>query len=231
MNETEMQQMLLTAQAIFNQPEREGADQIKLWQLAMQLAQAEYPPAKDLVAACLEEMQQALAQAQVARDNPEPGHKELDKVRWQMHDLAEAQYQPAIEFFASCFDHEYSEWRLASVRDVGFHYPLTPDSPVTEKIRQLLLNDPDDGVRHAAAFVLSSRSRWPDSALSTALYCDPDDYVRNAAFQALLELAGVPYLVACREYRRAKSGEIQPTWDEIKRIVIEAGIDPATLGF
>lgn len=170
-------------------------------------------------------MQQILTQAQAAREIPFLDRGELKKIWWQMHAVAEAQYLPAIKFFISCLDNTNSEWRLEGLQDLGYHYQFPPDSVITQKIRYLLLNDPDDDVRLAAAFILGIRSVWLDSALMTALCSDPEEHVRYAAFNSFLKLAGVPYRVITREVERAKSGEIPATFEEVERIVTEAGID------
>ncbi|MUL36525.1 hypothetical protein [Gloeocapsopsis dulcis] len=176
------------------------------------------------------QMQQILTQAQAARENPVLDRGELRKIWRQMHAVAEAQYLPAIDFFISCLDDVNSRWRLEGLQDVGYHYHFPPDSPITEKIRQLLLSDPNDDIRLAAASILGIRSVWLDPALVTALNSDPEKYVRYVAFNSLLTLAGVPYLVVKREEERAKSGEIPATFEQVKRIVAEAGIDIETLG-
>lgn len=77
------------------------------------------------------------------------------------------------------------------------------------------------------ASVLDNRSKWPETALANALNSDPEIFVRYAAFQSLLELAGVPLFKAFDEHEKVKSGEIQPTWSEVQRIIAENGIDLA----
>lgn len=176
------------------------------------------------------EMQQILAQAQAARENTSLEWDELTTIWWSMHDLAEAQYLPAIDFFMSCLNDVNSTWRLKGLQDVGYHYQFPPDSTITEKIRQLLLSDPDDDVRSTAASILGIRSVWLDPALMTALHSDPEEYVRYSAFDSLLTLAGIPYLVVKKEMEKVEKGEIPTTFEEVKRIVVEAGIDIEALG-
>ncbi|MEW5857690.1 MAG: HEAT repeat domain-containing protein [Cyanobacteriota bacterium] len=175
------------------------------------------------------EKQQILAQAKTARLKPTLDRGELGGIWRQMHAIAEAQYPPAVDFFISCLDDIDSNWRLEGIRDLGFHYQFPPDSVITQKIRQLLLNDPDDSVRIAAASILGIRSVWPDPVLRTALSTDPNEFVRHAAFDALLTLASVPYRVINREMERVHKREIPPTFEEVKRIITEAGIDIKTL--
>lgn len=175
------------------------------------------------------QMQQVLAEARAARANPNLERAELRKIWRKLHGLAEAQYEPAIEFFISCLDDPDSNWRLEGVEDLGFHYPFPADSPITAKVRQLLLTDTDDHIRIAAAFILGIRSKWPEPALVSALTNDSDEVVRISAFEALLNLAGVPYLVAQDQVKALELGIIQPTWADVQRIVAENGIDLAAL--
>jgi hypothetical protein len=143
----------------------------------------------------------------------------------KMRDLAEAGYPPAMDFFLECLDDPRWNWRYNGLCDLGFHYIFPPDSPVVEKIRQLLLTDPHSWVRDAAASVLGSRSSWPDMALVSALESDMDAQVRYSAFDALLRLARVPFAVASQEVERVEKGFIQPSLSEVIRILTDAGLD------
>ena len=114
---------------------------------------------------------------------------------------------------------------LCHKKQKGYHYQFPPNSAITEKIRQLLLSDPDDDVRLTAASILGIRSVWLDPALMTAFRSDSEEYVRYSAFDSLLTLAGVPYLVVKRKMEGVKKGEISLTFKEVERIIVEAGID------
>jgi len=226
MTKSTLQQLLAEVQALHEQPVLGGADRMKLWRNTVKLAAAQYPSAQALVAACLAQMQQALSEAQAAWDNLELTDALRRRVFRNLHDLADAQYQPAFEFLTGCLDHPDSTWRLASLRDIGFHYVTSPDSLFVEKARELLCDDPNSDVRRAAALILGIRSQWKDTALVTALTSDPERFVRASAFASLLELAGVPRRRAWKSWEQVKRGEIQPTWEEVRRIVVQEGIDP-----
>jgi hypothetical protein len=175
------------------------------------------------------EIQHILDQAQLAREIPTHFEKEYKRMlKRQLHELAEAQCLMAQDFFLSCISDlsdENANWRLDGLTNLGFHYQFSPDSEICEKVRFLLLNDSDDMIRHSAATVLGGRSKWLDSALVSALSSDPDESVRASAFIALLALAGVPFLRCCQEEVRVDQGELQPTFEEIRRIASEYGID------
>jgi HEAT repeat protein len=147
----------------------------------------------------------------------------------KMLDLAEVGYPPAMDFFLECLDDPRWNWRYNGLCNLGFHYVFPPDGPIVEKIRQLLLTDLHSWVRDAAASVLGSRSRWPDMALVSALESDTDDQVRYSAFDALLRLAHVPFAVASQEVERVEKQLIQPSLQEIMRIVTEVGLDSELL--
>jgi HEAT repeat protein len=143
----------------------------------------------------------------------------------KMCDLAEVGYPPAMDFFLECLDDPRWNWRYNGLCNLGFHYVFPPDSPLVEKIRQLLLTDPHSWVRDTAASVLGSRSSWPDMALVSALESDMDEQVRYSAFDALLRLARVPFAVASLEVERVEKKAIPPSMEEIIRILAEAGLD------
>ena len=94
--------------------------------------------------------------------------RDLTEFYNKMHTLAEAGYTPAIDLFVAGLDDEDTYWRKYCLTSVGFHYKFPPDSELTGKIRDLLLTDPDSGVRIAAACVLGVRSKWPDIVLVSA---------------------------------------------------------------
>lgn len=171
-------------------------------------------------------VQTILAQAQIARENPANFNKqELRTLKRQLHQLAESKSLPAKEFFISCLSDADSDWRLAGLRNLGFHYSFDPVSEICTQIRTLLLEDTDDDVRSCAALVLGNRSQRLDPALLKALQSDPSEYVRGSAFEALIGLVGVPFVVTLGIGQRVTDGEIEPTLEEVKRIAAEYGID------
>ena len=126
----------------------------------------------------------------------------------KIHALAEAQYEPARDFFLAGLTDSRAAWRELCLQCLGFHYLFPPDGEIAETIRQVLLNDPNDMVRMAAAAVLGVRSKWPDPVLQHALQVDRDKVVRQAAFISLLDLAKVPYSIVRKEDKRVDAGEI-----------------------
>lgn len=219
------QQLLAEVLALQKQPLRSGADRIKLWRNVVKLAEAPYSEAQALVAPYLVDIQQALLQAQAAKNNVTLTEELRRRVFRNLHDLAQANYQPAFEFLIACLDHPDPTWRLQSLRNIGFHYVTAPESLFLKKARQLLRHDPDSDVRCAAALILGIHSQWQDIALVTALNYDPEADVRAVAFASLLELAGVPRALAWTYWQQVKRGEIQPTWEQVKRSVEQSGID------
>ncbi|MBW4437352.1 MAG: hypothetical protein KME04_09480 [Pleurocapsa minor GSE-CHR-MK-17-07R] len=113
-----------------------------------------------------------------------------------MHALAEAQDQPARDFMAACLSDERPDWTLYCLTNIGFHYDLRNDTSILETIRHLLRSSADVDVRICAASVLGIRSTWPDETVHTALFSDPDDWVRSSAFEAILRMNHVPHFEA-----------------------------------
>ncbi len=141
----------------------------------------------------------------------------------RMRDLAEASYEPAVDLFMRCLDDSRWNWRYNGLCSLGFHYVFPADSPIVTKIQELLLTDPHSSVREAAASILGSRSRWPDDALIRALESETDEQVRFATFAALLRLAGLPISVVTHEIEQVHTGRIQPTLNELERILAGPG--------
>ncbi len=169
------------------------------------------------------DFRQILEEVKVAHKNPSSqSHKYYLN---NMHVLAKASYPPAMDFFISCLDDPRWDWRLDALTALGFHYQFPPDSELAEKIRQMLLTDPNVSIRVSAAIVLGGRSKGPDVALIHALQSDPDEDVRRSAFDALLELGGVSFPLRRELMERVKKGEVRATLDEAKRILTEKGID------
>lgn len=161
-------------------------------------------------------MQQILNELKIAhRDTTSQSHE----LYWsKMHLLAEAQYLPAVAFFLACLDDSRADWREDCLTCLGFHYQLPPSSQILEKIRQVLLTDPNSFVRLAAASILGSRSTPSDPALIAALHSDPDEDVRFVVFEALLTLHGVPFSQIRSVVERLKKTQSQPTLEAIARV-------------
>jgi len=137
----------------------------------------------------------------------------------EWHELADAESQPAKEFFIDRLQDLRSDWREVSISLLGFHYSLEQD--ILDQIRDLLISDPDAGVRISAAGVLGHQSKLPEKSLVQALIHDSERHVRETAFSALLEIADVPYMIRINELEKIDSGEIYPTLDQVKRILVE----------
>jgi hypothetical protein len=138
------------------------------------------------------------------------------------HDLADAKYGPAKEFFIERLEDTRWDWRRASISLLGFHYDL--EDRIVEKIRSLLMHDTDSGVRISAASVLGSQGQYPERTIVYALEHDESDLVRESAFDALLQLAGVPFRTVRIEVERIKAKEIVPSLDQVRRVLREQNL-------
>jgi HEAT repeat protein len=159
----------------------------------------------------------------LARNNPASYAR--DYYLTHLHVLAEAGYHPAIEFCISCLDDTRADWRECGLEALGYHYDLRPYKDILNKIAYLLLADPNDFVRMAAASVLGIRSEWPDKALLNALQTDSDYFVRATAFDALLGLAGVSHLKQMEIMDHLNGEAIPATLDLLKQTLTDLGID------
>lgn len=173
-----------------------------------------------------EELRQALAYIVTAWPYHTSDSEERRRIWRLMHQLAEAQYRPALERFSSYLDDPDWAWRQEALQAIGFHYQLASDDPLIEKIRQMLLTDPDPFgfVRLSAANILGLRSQWPDHALLSALENDSDRDVRVAAFAALLQLAGVPTHLQRELVVLLETGSIDPSREALMHALAQAGL-------
>lgn len=138
----------------------------------------------------------------------------------RLHALAEAQDEKAKAFFAEVMHSaEDSDWRLETLRDIGFHYDLRNDPAIVAQIREMLLSDPDVDVRMAAASILGIRSSWPDQALYWAMLNDVEEFVRFCAFESLLKLSGMSRKESWRVYGQLKDGKIPVTPESLKALM------------
>lgn len=135
----------------------------------------------------------------------------------KMHPLAEEQHEAAKAFFIECLSDKRVEWRYSCLRAVGFHYDLSSDEPTKDKLRHLLLHDPDDLVRSAAASILERSSTWPETALFRSLQTEKDHDVKKVVFLALLIHGGLPRSLYNKFYKLLEKGEIEPTLVELKK--------------
>ena len=161
--------------------------------------------------------------------NPSARPIELSGIWVKMHALAEAKYPLAKELFISGLDDASWDWREYCLSCLGYHYDLHLESDVLDKIRRLLLTDPEGQVRLSAAGVLGVQSTWPDGALINALRFDEDKFVRRSAFDSILKLASAPNNRIRKLNQRIESGDIQPTWNEAKQILEELGAEVPSL--
>lgn len=166
----------------------------------------------------LEDPDAILAEARTALSD---GRSVYDgKLNWRLHDLAEDQDEKAKVFFAEVMQSAKDDlWRLEMLRNIGFHYDLSGDPSIVGQIREMLLSDPDDDVRTAAAMILGVRSTWPDHALYWAMLNDIIESIRLRAFESLLRLSGMKYNEYTYAHAQAKAGKIPLTSQSLKALV------------
>lgn len=139
---------------------------------------------------------------------------------WRLHALAEAHNEKARAFFIEAMQILHDDaWRYEMLCDIGFHYDLGDDPDTITKIRGMLLSDPDEDVRNAAAMILGIQSSWPDQALYWAMLNDVQKGVRLVAFESLLRLSGMSNKNYTHAYAQAKAGKISITPESLKALV------------
>ncbi|MBI5927839.1 MAG: hypothetical protein HY862_00905 [Chloroflexi bacterium] len=146
-----------------------------------------------------------------------------------MHTLAEAHYVPAKEFFLMGLDDYRSGWREFCLKAIGFHYNLSSEEHILNKIRQMCLTDENEFVRLTATGVLGAQSHWPDFTLILVLQNDASMGVRISALGALLDLAHLPSYIVIEEEKKLQQNGIEPDMAQLKRIIEERGPDKTLL--
>lgn len=81
------------------------------------------------------------------------------------------------------------------------------------------MDDTDSGARTAAASVLGRQGNYPEKTRIHALAYDPDNFVRESAFEAALHLGGVLFRTVRKEIERIKSNELSLSLEEVKRVL------------
>jgi HEAT repeat protein len=135
------------------------------------------------------------------------------------HNLADAGCLPAKAIFIDMLDDPRWDWRRTCVSLLGFHYKL--EQKTLNKIRELLLNDPDSGVRIVSAYTLGNQAKLPEKTLISAMENDQNELVREAAFSALLNLANVPYKTRRKKIKQNRDRDVPPSLTQIKSILKE----------
>jgi hypothetical protein len=142
-----------------------------------------------------------------------------DKLNRRLHALAEAQDETAKIFFVTLLQADNASWRLESLRNLGFHYDLGGEPSLIERIRDLLLKDPDVDVRMAAASILGIQSAWPDRTLYEAMTTDINHFVNEAAFESLLRLSGMSYRECQIVMKQVETGALRVSAESLDSLL------------
>jgi hypothetical protein len=103
-------------------------------------------------------------------------------------ELANANCQPALLLFEEMLDDSRDEARYMTLGLLAQMEGLEANERILKKVRQILLDDPDDLSRGEAARILGSNSKWPDSALERAIAVEEHPPAQQAIFLAILRL-------------------------------------------
>jgi HEAT repeat protein len=121
-------------------------------------------------------------------ENWRKGTASIDDVRSLALDLGANKYIPGIPVLVELLDHkdEMVRYNAAGSLATDFKY-----MPATRKLLTMLTGDPDDDCRGMAASCLATlfhdtKDRVALAALAKASLEDPDEYVRDSAYRALL---------------------------------------------
>jgi hypothetical protein len=103
-------------------------------------------------------------------------------------ELEKANYAPAKALFRAMLGDKNARIRTRGLTHLQLMKNVSSDREILDKVREIVVNDPNDLTRQWAALLLAGHSRWPDEALKRALAKETDPSTKEAIFLAVLEL-------------------------------------------
>lgn len=127
-------------------------------------------------------------------ENWRSGAASIEDVRFLAQDLGAYLYRPGIPVLIELVDHQDDMVRYNAAASLAMNHVYLP---ATGRLLTMLASDRDEDCRSMAAFCLASlRHDTKDqvvlAALAKASLEDPDEYVRDSAYHALLFVNGLP---------------------------------------
>lgn len=127
-------------------------------------------------------------------ENWRKGVASVEDVRSLARDLGAYLYTPGIPALLEFLEHKDEIVRYNAAGSIGSNFVYTP---ATGRFLKMLANDPDEDCRSEAASSLASlchdtKDHAVLAALGKAALEDPDEFVRDSAYQSLLFVDGLP---------------------------------------
>jgi HEAT repeat protein len=127
-------------------------------------------------------------------ENWRKGLASIEDVRSLAQDLGAYLYMPGIPALLELLEHKDEIVRYNAAGSLGSNFIYTP---AIGRFLKMLANDPDEDCRSVAASSIASlchdtKDRVVLAALAKASIEDPDEYVRDSAYRALLFVNGLP---------------------------------------
>jgi len=127
-------------------------------------------------------------------ENWRSGAASIEDVRSLAQDLGACLYEPGIPVLIELLDHQDDMVRYDAAASLAMNFVYVP---ATGRLLTMLASDRDEDCRSMAASCLASlRHDTKDhvvlAALAKASLEDPDEYLRDSAYHALLFVNGLP---------------------------------------
>ena len=131
---------------------------------------------------------------ETALEKRRKGTASIEEVRALAQDLGAYLYMPGIPALVELLDNEDEMVRYDAAASLASNFIYRP---ATGRLLTMLASDPDEDCRSMAASCLASLchdTRDPAvlAALAKSALEDPDEYVRDSAYQSLLFVNGLP---------------------------------------
>lgn len=129
-----------------------------------------------------------------ALENWRQGTASVEELRSLAQDLGVYLYRPGISALIELLDHEDEIVRYNAAASLAMKFIYIP---ATGRLLKMLADDPDEDCRSMAASCLASlchdtKDRIVIAALAKSSLEDPEQYVRDSAYHALLFVNGLP---------------------------------------
>ncbi len=138
-------------------------------------------------------MEQNEKNLEASLENWRKGVAFVEEVRSLAQNLGAYLFQPGIPALVELLDHKDEMVRYNAAASLAMNFVY---KPATKRLLTMLANDPDEDCRSMAASCLSSlchdtKDHRVLAALAKSALEDPDEYVRNSAYRALLFVNGL----------------------------------------
>lgn len=162
----------------------------------------------------LEEMTVILKDALSSKE-PSDQHYDYSK------QVCKQNFKEGIDIVVNWLEADEDLFKLLAMSSLLHAESIKGDQDVISSLHQMAFDDMATSYHGPAAALLGQISQWPDEGLSHLMIESSNQYIKAAAFQSALELAGVSYHTAKQYAGQVETGELEPTPELVDKIAKE----------